>query len=125
MWISRKSSTADRRPDPVSMADLRSVCRRSQSHWSAACRRARICFQYSHPRIDTYMNKVGECIYCGETRQLTSDHVPPRCLFSKPRPPLVTVPCCLDCNREFGKYDEYFRLAITTGINREAFPNES
>jgi hypothetical protein len=71
------------------------------------------------------MSKVEECVYCGEHRELTSDHVPPRCLFSKPRPPLVTVPCCLHCNREFGKYDEYFRLAITTGIDRQAFPKEN
>jgi hypothetical protein len=71
------------------------------------------------------MKRVGECLYCGELRELTSDHVPPRCLFSKPRPALVTVPCCRDCNREFGKYDEYFRLAITTGIDREAFPKEN
>lgn len=71
------------------------------------------------------MERVGECLYCGELRELTSDHVPPRCLFSKPRPALVTVPCCRDCNREFGKYDEYFRLAITTGIDRQAFPKEN
>jgi hypothetical protein len=71
------------------------------------------------------MSKAGRCVYCGELRELTSDHVPPRCLFSKPRPSLVTVPCCQVCNREFGKYDEYFRLAITTGIDREAFPREN
>jgi hypothetical protein len=71
------------------------------------------------------MTKAGECVYCGQVRDLTSDHVPPRCLFSKPRPALVTVPCCHDCNSEFGKYDEYFRLAITTGIDRQTFPKEN
>lgn len=76
-------------------------------------------------RVRKRMSKVGPCIYCGERRELTSDHVPPRCLFSKPRPALVTVPCCHDCNRELGKYDEYFRLAITTGIDRHAFPKEN
>jgi hypothetical protein len=67
----------------------------------------------------------GECVYCGEQRELTRDHVPPRCLFSKPRPSdLVTVPCCLVCNAQFQKYDEYFRLAITTGIDAASFPKE-
>lgn len=68
----------------------------------------------------------GECVYCGEQHELTRDHVPPRCLFSKPRPnDLVTVPCCEACNRELCKHDEYFRIAITTGIDREKFPKET
>lgn len=70
------------------------------------------------------MNKLGHCTYCGELRELTVDHVPPRCLFSKPRPPLITVPCCEPCNRELGSHDEYFRLAITTGIDAINFPKE-
>jgi hypothetical protein len=69
---------------------------------------------------------LGECVYCGEQRALTRDHVPPRCLFSKPRPHnLVTVDCCVDCNRELARHDEYFRIAITMGIDREKFPNEN
>ena len=68
----------------------------------------------------------GECVYCGKKCELTRDHVPPRCLFSKPRPSdLVTVPCCAQCNGEFQKHDEYFRIAITTGIDREKFPKEN
>jgi hypothetical protein len=59
-------------------------------------------------------------------RELTRDHVPPRCLFSKPRPhDLVTVPCCDACNRELFKHDEYFRLAITAGIDKQKFPKEN
>jgi hypothetical protein len=70
--------------------------------------------------------EFGECIYCGEQHELTRDHVPPRCLFSKPRPnELITVPCCARCNSEFQKHDEYFRIAITTGIDREKFPKEN
>ena len=70
--------------------------------------------------------KRGECAYCGERRELTRDHVPPKCLFSKPRPPdLVTVPCCEPCNRELSKHDEYFRIAITTGIDATKFPREN
>lgn len=66
------------------------------------------------------------CIYCGAEGESTRDHVPPRCLFSKPRPSnLVTVPCCSACNSEYAKQDEYFRIAITTGINPERFPKEN
>ncbi len=69
---------------------------------------------------------IGECVYCGEHRDVTRDHVPPRCLFSKPRPSdLVIVPCCESCNREFQKHDEYFRIAVTTGIDNEKFAKES
>jgi hypothetical protein len=70
--------------------------------------------------------EFGECVYCGEQRELTRDHVPPRCLFSKPRPSdLITVPCCAHCNGDFQKHDEYFRIAITTGIDLEKFPKEN
>jgi hypothetical protein len=68
----------------------------------------------------------GDCTYCGEWRELTHDHVPPRCLFSKPRPSdLVTVPCCVPCNRDAQKQDEYFRIAITAGIDAATFPREN
>ncbi len=51
---------------------------------------------------------------------------PPRCLFSKPRPSnLITVPCCVPCNRDAQKQDEYFRIAITAGIDAAKFPRES
>jgi hypothetical protein len=70
--------------------------------------------------------KLEECTYCGKWRELTHDHVPPRCLFSKPRPSdLVTIPCCASCNGEMSKHDEYFRIAITTGIDAAQFPKES
>src|SRR5713101_9098895 len=70
--------------------------------------------------------KEGECAYCGKRRELTRDHVPPSCLFSKPRPSdLITVPCCGPCNGELSKHDEYFRIAITTGIDAIRFPKEN
>jgi hypothetical protein len=51
--------------------------------------------------------------------------VPPVNLFTKPRPSnLVTVRCCDACNNAASKDDEYFRLAITTGIDPTKFPNE-
>lgn len=69
--------------------------------------------------------RVGECVYCGERRRLSRDHVPPANLFSMPRPSnLITVPCCDACNNAASKDDEYFRLAITPGIDPTKFPNE-
>jgi hypothetical protein len=68
---------------------------------------------------------MGTCVYCGEWRELTRDHVPPKSLFSKPRPELITVPSCLTCNQGASKDDEYFRLMIVQGINREKFPQEN
>ena len=54
------------------------------------------------------------CIYCSATNLIpTRDHVPPKCLFPKPRPlNLVTVPACPTCNQSFKLDDEYFRLMI-------------
>jgi hypothetical protein len=58
--------------------------------------------------------KVGACVYCGEIKPLTDDHVPPRSLFPRPWPSnLITVPSCADCNCGSSKDDEYFRLLIS------------
>lgn len=66
--------------------------------------------------------KVGQCVYCGEQKELTKDHVPPKCLFNKPKPnTLVTVPCCNDCNKDAQKDDEYFRNAIV--MREDVFQN--
>jgi hypothetical protein len=55
----------------------------------------------------------GKCVYCGLVGTITDDHIPPKNLFSKPRPDnLIKVPCCLPCNSGFSKDDEYFRLMV-------------
>jgi hypothetical protein len=52
------------------------------------------------------------CIYCGGTKNITKDHIPPKGLFAvKPSNP-ITVPSCRDCNNGAAKDDEYFRLVI-------------
>ncbi|WP_425396285.1 hypothetical protein [Aeoliella sp.] len=52
------------------------------------------------------------CIYCGEPAT-GRDHVPPVCLFSKPRPSnLITVPACEQHNGKQSKDDEFFRLQL-------------
>lgn len=57
-----------------------------------------------------------QCYLCGKpSGELTRDHVPPACLFPKPRPSnLITLPCCEDCQREYQKDEEYFRTNIST-----------
>lgn len=56
----------------------------------------------------------GICAYCGESGNLTRDHIPPKGLFAKPLPhDLITVPCCLKCNNSPSKDDEYFKLALS------------
>ena len=67
-------------------------------------------------------SKEGSCIYCGIVGAMTDDHVPPKCLFTKPRLGLITVPSCEQCNGSFKLDDEYFRLAITTGVDPKDFP---
>src|ERR1700751_6135616 len=68
--------------------------------------------------------KVAVCVYCGQTKPVTADHVPPKNLFPK-RPPrnLRTVPSCFDCNNGFSKDDEYFRLALTITENAKGHPD--
>jgi hypothetical protein len=72
------------------------------------------------------MANTDECAYCGMRQASTQDHVPPRSLFSKPRPSnLITVPSCGYCNKGFSKDDEYFQLMIKAGIDRNRFPKEN
>ncbi len=50
-----------------------------------------------------------KCIYCSNEVAATRDHVPPKCFFPKPRPSdLLTVPCCLGCNKSTEKDEELF-----------------
>ena len=62
-------------------------------------------------------------MYCGHVGAITRDHIPPQNLFPSPRPSdLITVPSCQNCNKGFELDDEYFRLAIATGIDGLRFP---
>ncbi|MEP7227382.1 MAG: hypothetical protein ABI785_08480 [Gemmatimonadales bacterium] len=63
------------------------------------------------------------CVYCGSTKQLTDDHVPPKQLFQKPRPSdLVTVPSCWPCNSGFQSDDDYFRTVLALRIDDRTRP---
>ena len=66
------------------------------------------------------------CAYCrNEIRQCDSqrDHVPPKALFSFPRPSnLVTVRCCATCHRDLSEGDEALRsfAALSWGTTASA-----
>jgi hypothetical protein len=65
---------------------------------------------YAEFQEGTTMGKSGQCVYCGETKLLTKDHVIPKCLFPAPLPSImVTVPVCDECNNEKSKHDDYLR----------------
>ncbi|MCX6796541.1 MAG: hypothetical protein NTW06_03525, partial [Candidatus Falkowbacteria bacterium] len=56
-------------------------------------------------------NKMTKCVYCGEEKQTTRDHVISRNLFPesyKQKNPII-VPSCAECNKGFSLDEEYFR----------------
>jgi hypothetical protein len=76
-------------------------------------------------KMDTNQeSKLGECVYCGNTEEITKDHIPPKNIFSKPRPDnLITVPSCFKCNSEASKDDEYFRNVLTMRYDTYEHPD--
>lgn len=48
------------------------------------------------------------CIYCGvEYSSPEGDHIPPAAFFPRPRTfQIIQVPCCVNCNIAFSKYDQ-------------------
>lgn len=58
--------------------------------------------------------KFGQCVYCGKKRTITDDHIPPKNIFSRPRPDnLITVPSCHICNNDSSLDDEYFWITMS------------
>lgn len=75
------------------------------------------------PRDNEFL-VVGECAHCGWERPLTDDHVPPKLLYSPPRPSnLITVPACRDCNFGASHDDEYFRLVCSARAEAAGNPH--
>ena len=64
------------------------------------------------------------CAYCG-AKATQRDHIPPRCLFKKPRPDLITVPSCADCNQGASTDDEYLRLVLSMRHDTHRHPDAS
>jgi len=60
------------------------------------------------------------CAICGAVGATTSDHLPPKNLFPKPRPnDLITVPSCLRCNIGGSQHDEEFRVFLSLQLGME------
>jgi len=58
---------------------------------------------------------MAKCAHCGKESE-SRDHVPPKCLFPRPRPnDLITVPCCAKCNSSASKDEEYFLAVYMIG----------
>ena len=59
------------------------------------------------------------CAICGARPATTRDHIPPKGIFPKPRPNLITVPACVNCNLRASNFDETFRayLSLHVGTN--------
>lgn len=56
------------------------------------------------------------CVLCGERAATTHDHIPPKCIYPKPRDNdmnLHTVPACRECNEGDSAADEVFKAIIT------------
>jgi hypothetical protein len=63
------------------------------------------------------------CAYCGREAPETSDHIPPKGMFSRPYPSdLLTVPCCEICQPGWSSDDEYFRTVVLSCDNLQADP---
>jgi len=59
------------------------------------------------------------CVICGMKEATTVDHVPPKNLFVKPRPPLITIPACFDCNNLASRFDEELMVYVSLQIGPE------
>ena len=68
----------------------------------------------SSRKTDNQGVKVGElCALCGVNQASTRDHVPPKAIFPKPRPPLITVPACFECNNSASDLDDLFKVYLS------------
>lgn len=58
------------------------------------------------------------CAYCGQENPKKLDHIPPKSLFPKGSPHLITVPCCGMCEKDWSHDDEHFRNLVSSVTNR-------
>jgi hypothetical protein len=63
------------------------------------------------------------CTYCGKALATSKDHVPPKGMFPPPRPSLLTVPSCENCNSGDAEDDEYFRFVIVNAAVCDGQPS--
>ncbi|MFA6185869.1 MAG: hypothetical protein WC770_01475 [Phycisphaerae bacterium] len=69
----------------------------------------------------TEQKHKGICVLCGKEEYLTREHVPPKNLFSKPRPKnTITAWTCKPCNASYSQDEEYFRIYIAAGASPDS-----
>jgi hypothetical protein len=58
--------------------------------------------------------KIAQCVYCGEIREITRDHVISSNLFpnSYEKKNVIIAPSCLKCNKGYSLDEEYFRIFV-------------
>jgi len=59
------------------------------------------------------------CALCGVNEATTRDHIPPKCIFAKPRPQLITIPACEDCNKGTSNTDEQFMMFLSLKVGTD------
>ena len=60
---------------------------------------------------------VDTCVYCGNQKEVTREHVVPACLFPKPLPSnMVTVRTCYPCNNSKSTDDAYLRDFLVSDL---------
>jgi len=68
-------------------------------------------------RVDQWIADAKPCVICGIRQSIDREHVPPRNIFTKPRPSnLVTVPACSSCNNNTSQLDEEFRAYLSLKV---------
>jgi hypothetical protein len=73
-------------------------------------------------RKEQFRKTPQTCVLCGERPATTMDHVPPKGLFLRPRPTLITIPACEVCNGGTSEAEEKFRVYMSakSGIDTPA-----
>lgn len=72
------------------------------------------------------MAKINMCVYCGQEKDITDDHVISKGLFTDSHPvknPII-APACLDCNNGFSKDEEFFRNYIVATTFDSSFKSQ-
>jgi len=55
-----------------------------------------------------------KCVLCDKNDATTTEHIPPKSMYLKPRPSnLITVPACNICNTGTSKEDEQFKVFLS------------
>ncbi len=67
--------------------------------------------------------RLGTCVYCSATGEVTRDHPFPRTLFKVRDPSMITVDSCDPCNQKKSKGDRDLRNYITMHIGGSLHPD--